>query len=33
MTWFIWLPTLVFELMLAAWLIVKGVAPAQRQAA
>ena len=33
MTWFIWLPTLVFELMLAAWLIVKGVAPARRQAA
>jgi hypothetical protein len=29
-----WLPTLVFELPLAAWLIVKGVAtPAPRQTA
>jgi hypothetical protein len=26
-TWFMWLPMLVFELTLAAWLIVKGVAP------
>lgn len=25
-TWFVWLPVLVFELTLAAWLIVKGVA-------
>jgi hypothetical protein len=27
-TWAIWLPLLVFELTLAVWLIVKGVAPA-----
>lgn len=34
MTWFVWRPTLVFELTLAAWLIVKGVAtPARRQTA
>jgi hypothetical protein len=33
-TWAVWLPLLVFELTLAAWLIVKGVAaPARRQAA
>ena len=34
LTWLTWLPMLVFELMLAAWLIVKGVAePARREAA
>jgi Domain of unknown function (DUF4386) len=33
-TWLIWLPMLVFEVTLAAWLIVKGVAtPARRQSA
>lgn len=33
-TWFVWLPVLVFELVLAAWLLTKGVtAPAQRTAA
>ncbi len=33
-TWLMWLPALVFELTLAAWLIVKGVAaPVQRQSA
>ena len=33
-TWAVWLPLLVFELTLAAWLIVKGVAaPARRQSA
>ncbi len=33
-TWLLWLPMLVFELTLAAWLILKGVAaPAQRQSA
>jgi hypothetical protein len=33
-TWFMWLPMLVFELTIAAWFIVKGVdAPAQRAAA
>ena len=33
-TWFVWLPLLVFELMLGAWLIVKGAAaPAQRRSA
>lgn len=33
-TWFMWLPMLVFELTLGAWFIVKGVAaPAQRVAA
>jgi hypothetical protein len=33
-TWFVNLPVLVFQLTLAAWLIVKGVAaPAQRQSA
>jgi hypothetical protein len=31
-TWFMWLPMLVFELTLAVWFIVRGVAtPAQRQ--
>jgi hypothetical protein len=25
-TWFVWLPTLIFELTFAVWLIVKGVA-------
>ena len=30
-TWAVWLPMLVFELVLAAWLITKGVAPATRQ--
>lgn len=31
-TWAVWLPMLVFELVLAAWLIVKGVAaPAPRR--
>lgn len=29
LTWFIWLPALVFELTFAAWLLVKGVRPAQ----
>jgi hypothetical protein len=34
LTWLTWLPMLVFELMLAAWLIVKGVAgPARPEAA
>ena len=33
-TWLMWLPTLVFELTLAVWLIVKGAgAPVQRQSA
>jgi hypothetical protein len=33
-TWAVWLPLLVFELMLAAWLITKGVAtPAARRSA
>jgi hypothetical protein len=33
-TWFMWLPMLVFELTLAVWFIVKGVAaPEQRLAA
>jgi hypothetical protein len=33
-TWFMWLPTLVFELTLAVWFIVKGVGtPARRLAA
>jgi hypothetical protein len=33
-TWFVWLPLLVFELTLATWLIVKGVAAhVQRQPA
>ena len=33
-TWLVWLPMLVFEVMLAVWLIVKGVAaPAQRHPA
>jgi hypothetical protein len=33
-TWLIWLPALVFELALAAWLITKGVAaPARSQSA
>jgi len=33
-TWLVWLPALVFEVTLAVWLIVKGVAmPAQRQSA
>ena len=33
-TWFVWLPMLVFEVTLALWLIVKGVAaPAPRQLA
>ncbi len=31
-TTFMWLPALVFELGLALWLLVKGVAPARRQA-
>jgi len=31
-TWLTWLPMLVFELALAAWLIVKGVAAPARQA-
>ena len=31
-TWLMWLPMLVFEVTLALWLIIKGVAtPAQRQ--
>jgi len=34
MTWIVWLPLLVFELSLAAWLIVKGAAaPARSQVA
>ena len=34
LTWLIWFPMLVFEVTLAAWLIVKGVAtPARRQLA
>ena len=33
-TWLIWLPMLVFEVTLALWLLVKGVAaPARRHAA
>ena len=33
-TWFVWLPMLVFEVALALWLIIKGVtAPASRQSA
>jgi len=33
-TWLMWLPMLVFEVMFALWLIVKGVAvPARRQSA
>jgi hypothetical protein len=33
MTWIVWFPMLVFEVTLALWLIVKGVAgPAERQA-
>ncbi len=33
-TWFVWLPLLVFELTFAVWLITKGVAaPAQRRPA
>src|SRR3954470_5694408 len=32
-TWFLWLPMLVFEIALAFWLLIKGVAaPAPRQA-
>ena len=32
-TWFMWLPVLVFELTVAVWFLVKGVAmPAPRQA-
>ena len=27
-TWFVWLPTLIFELAFAVWLLTKGVAPA-----
>jgi hypothetical protein len=30
-TWIVWLPLLVFELSLAAWLIVKGVTPSERE--
>ena len=33
MTWFMWLPMLVFELTLAVWFIVKGVAAPARSAA
>jgi len=33
LTWIVWLPMLVFELTLAAWLIIKGVAPPRRQPA
>jgi hypothetical protein len=32
-TSFMWFPMLLFEVMLALWLIIKGVAPAQRQLA
>ena len=32
-TWFEWLPMLVFEVTLALWLLIKGVAPAARQSA
>ena len=33
-TWLVWLPALVFEVALALWLLIKGVAmPAQRQSA
>ena len=33
-TWLMWLPMLVFELVLALWLIIKGVAaPSPRQTA
>jgi hypothetical protein len=33
-TWIIWLPMLVFELTLALWLLIKGVAtPAPKQSA
>jgi hypothetical protein len=30
-TWLVWLPMLVFEVTLAAWLLIKGVAPARPQ--
>jgi Domain of unknown function (DUF4386) len=30
-TWLVWLPLLVFELVLATWLIVKGVADSERK--
>ena len=30
-TWFVWLPTLIFELTFAVWLLTKGVAPVYRQ--
>ena len=29
MTWLVWLPALVFEIVLAFWLLIKGVAPAK----
>ena len=32
MTWILWLPALVFEIALAAWLLVKGVAPGRTAA-
>jgi len=28
-TWLVWLPALVFEIALAFWLLIKGVAPAR----
>jgi hypothetical protein len=30
-TWLVWLPMLLFEVTLAAWLLIKGVAPARPQ--
>lgn len=30
-TWFVWLPTLIFELTFAVWLLTKGVAPVFQQ--
>jgi hypothetical protein len=33
MTWIVWFPMLVFEVTLALWLLIKGVAgPTERQA-
>ena len=32
-TWFVWLPTLIFELAFAVWLLTKGVTPATAKAA
>lgn len=32
-TWFVWIPMLVFEVALALWLIIKGVAPTPKRTA